>query len=318
MLKKIILVFALSLIICILSGCKNVFKTDTPSIEEKVDKEVEYLDSEIIAMLNSLNSIIYTNYKVIPTEVKQSNTASNPNTQMNESSASQSSEQKDSLETSGESSPSTEQQSNGKSDSGQGSSQSSDKKSDVETLKMEPNTILSIQNTTIDWVKTQSNIEILYTAWITAKIDLSDLGVTDELLDKFSGELNNTTIAIKNQDKIKTMDGLVKMYTVLLELVNSYCSDRNFISIIETKENTLLAYNYIENSNWEEAKNQMEQAQKKFEYIKNSDSIDDNKKVDILRVSVLIKEMQHSLELKDKELVLLKYKDLIKELSLIN
>lgn len=330
MLKKVFLVVSLSLIVCMLSGCKNVFKTDTPSVEEKVDEEMEYLDSEIIAMLNSLNSIIYTNYKVVPTEVKQSNTASNSNVQMNESGSSQGAEQKESLETSGESSSSTEQQSNGQSASSQGSSggsgqsssggsqQGSGNKSDIKTLKMEPNTILSVQNTNIDWLKTQSDIEIFYTAWITAKIDLKDLGVPDELLDKFSRELNNTTLAIKNQDKIKTMDGLVNMYSVLSEFANSYCGDRHTISTIETKRCTLTAYNYIENANWEEAKNQISEAEQKFEYIKNSDNIEANKKVDIARVSVLIKEMKDSLELQNKEIALLKYKDLIQELSIID
>ena len=312
MLKRLSIILLSAIMICTLTGCSNVFKADTPSLEEKVDEEIEYLDSEIISLLNSLNSIIYTNYKVVPTEVKQSNTASNPNSQMNESGGTQNSEQKESLETSGEGGENSQQSSGGKSSSSEKSS-----KTDQKTLKMEPNTILSINTSQIDWNKTKSDIEILYTAWITVRIDMKELGINEELLNNFSMELNDTIIAIKNEDKTKTMQSLVNMYSILYEFINSYCDDRFKVYTIEAKKHTLAAYNYIENSKWEEAENQLEQSEQKFGNVENFGNIQENKKVDIERANVLIKEMKDSLQLKDKEVALLKYKDLIQELSIL-
>lgn len=105
MFKRLSLLFLLIIIIITLSGCTNILSGSKPSLEEKVDEEVEYMESEIIAMLNSLNGIIYTNYKVVPTGIKQSNIISNTNSKLGQTSEDEENQKKDTLETSGESIP---------------------------------------------------------------------------------------------------------------------------------------------------------------------------------------------------------------------
>lgn len=294
--KSIILILILSLFI--LTGCTNVFKIETPTLEEKVDEEIEYLDSEIISMLNSLNNITYTNYKVIPTEVKQSNTASNPNSRMNESSSQNNSEQKENLTSSGESNSNKEN------------------KPEVTSQKMESSTILN-NNTTIDWTKIKSNVEIIHSAWITCQMDLKELGIPEKQLLDFSEYLNNATISCKNEDKLKTMQELVNMYMVLDEFVDEYCNDKFKKNIIDIKKNILEVYLCIETLNWKEAELKISEAEQEFEQIKNSKNVEEHKKVDVERTGILIKELKQCLQLKDKDISLLKYKDLIQELSIL-
>lgn len=310
MIKKIFIILLLVPIVIMLSGCNNVFKTETPSLVDKLHEEIEYLDSELIAMLNNLNGITYVNYRVIPSEVKQTDTASNPNTQMNESGSSPNAEQKESLETSGESASSQTDQQNDNSKS------SSTEESDTKTYKMEETSSLNINNS-IDWNEIKSNIEIVYTAWITIKLDLEELKISEDIINKFSKELNLTILAIKNENKIESMQGLSNMYGILPEFIKNISDDKFKLYTLETKKNTIAVYNCIENSKWEEAKDSINLAKETFKSTNNIENIEEYKKGDIKRVVALLDELSTSLELKDKELALLKYKGLIQELSIL-
>lgn len=190
--------------------------------------------------------------------------------------------------------------------------------SNIKTYKMETTTLLDTNNLNqIDWNKVKSTIEILYTSWITMKIDLREIGINEDLLNEFSEQINNITVSIKNENKIQTMQGLTGMYEILYKCTEEYSTNNYTISTIKTKTYTLNAYNYIENKKWEEAKAEMQKAEDVFANIKNTSDIEDNKKVDIERIIVLITEMKNSLTYKDKELALIKYKNLIQELSVL-
>lgn len=306
MARKLLLTILLIIIIFTLCGCTNIFKADTPSLEEKVDEELRYIDSEVISMLNSFNGIIYTNYKVIPSEIKQTNTASNPNNQMNESGSTTSSEQKESQETSSESTSSSSKS--------QGNTQ--EKKSEVNTLKMEPNTILDNKHN-INWNKIKSNIEILYSSWITIKLDLEKLGVQTELLNEFSDELDKSMISIKKEDTTAAIENLTNLYDILSQFVVMCSNDNYKISIYKTKKSVLYTYKCINDEKWDEAGLKIKEAENTFKEIKDTNNTEDNRRINIQRSNILIKELDKCLQLKDKEVALVKYKALIQELTIL-
>lgn len=70
--KKIIkinicILFLLSILVN-LCGCK---KTDDESVlKQKVNTELSYIDSELVSILNALNNINYSKYKVMSQEVE--------------------------------------------------------------------------------------------------------------------------------------------------------------------------------------------------------------------------------------------------------
>lgn len=69
-LKRFILLFFIIVILFALTGCGQ--KQDNgDSKEEKVDQEIGYLDSKIITMMNQLNNISFSNYKVTSENVRQ-------------------------------------------------------------------------------------------------------------------------------------------------------------------------------------------------------------------------------------------------------
>ena len=77
--KKIIkigicILFLLSILVN-LSGCK---KTDDKAIlKDKVNTELSYIDSELVSILNALNNINYSKYKVMSQEVESTTGNSN-------------------------------------------------------------------------------------------------------------------------------------------------------------------------------------------------------------------------------------------------
>ena len=63
-----------------LIGCSKSKEDENKSIKEKVNSEMIYLDGKIITMLNKLNNISFSNYKVISEDVKEEKTgATNEN-----------------------------------------------------------------------------------------------------------------------------------------------------------------------------------------------------------------------------------------------
>ena len=68
-LRKLSIIFLIIITLFSLTGC-NKNKDDSIK-KEKVNQEMSYLDSKIIAMLNRLNNISFSNYKVVSEDVKE-------------------------------------------------------------------------------------------------------------------------------------------------------------------------------------------------------------------------------------------------------
>lgn len=70
-LRKLPIIFLIIIMLFSLTGCdKNKSENDNNK-KEKVNQEMSYLDSKIIAMLNRLNNISFSNYKVVSEDVKE-------------------------------------------------------------------------------------------------------------------------------------------------------------------------------------------------------------------------------------------------------
>lgn len=69
--RKIPIIFLIIIILFSLTGCNINKSEDYITKKEKVNQEMSYLDSKIIAMLNRLNNISFSNYKVVSEDVKE-------------------------------------------------------------------------------------------------------------------------------------------------------------------------------------------------------------------------------------------------------
>lgn len=80
-----------------------------------------------------------------------------------------------------------------------------------------------------------------------------------------------------------------------------------------TKTNILNAYALIEQEKWDEIKNQISQAENNYNKVLND--INNNKnQYNINKVYILLKEFQNSIDIKDKDVLYLRYKNLIQEI----
>lgn len=365
--KKLLFVCLIT-IIC-LSGCTNIFKVKEPNLEEKVNQEIEYLDSEIVSMINTLNNITYTDYEVISTDIKQSSKASNTNEEMNQSGEKTDTKQKDELETEGEkgtaesqtkeqgdesssseaqekvdnSSTSKQSSENQKSEEGttsskessetqksaeNSSSQSSEGGSDsnetvsnshseVQTFKLKKYSVLDSSDKNIDWDEMKANIEVIYGAWVTIKMDLEEIGVSSEKIDEFINVFNEVLVSIANEDEVEAFDNLTNLYSIMSDFVKEYSTSEYIKNTVITKMYVLKAYNNIIKGEWEAAYNENKQGISVFENVTNNSEINENKKVDVERVKVLLVEFENSINFKDEKVCKLKYKNLIQELSIL-
>ena len=73
--KKIISLSILLILIFTLTGC-NLKTEKEESLNDKVDEEMQYVNTEVLTMLNSLNNITVKNYSVVTKKSNQLNSSS--------------------------------------------------------------------------------------------------------------------------------------------------------------------------------------------------------------------------------------------------
>lgn len=302
-----------------LSSCKS-WGSEEKSIEQKVNTEIAYLDGELLSIVNELNNIKYSRYKVAVQEIQ--NPSNNSGESQSEgSSVKEGSEEKNTKEggeENGENSGSSDSQ-NG---SGQqsGGNQSNDKKKissdgQSKTFSMESNNVLSRENS-IDWEQLKSEVENLYTSWTTIVSDLEEIGVSKEQLNSFANNLDNVTIAIKNENKENTLDSIITLYEMLSKFPESYGADKE-MNVMKTKYNLLTCYKYADTEDWEQLQNATSNLKMGFSNISNQRSDYKGKENNIRNANVIIEEISNSSNIKDKDIFFIKYKNLMQELNVI-
>ena len=179
--KIILYIGIFSILILSLTGCDK--NDDSKELQEKIDAELSYLDTKIVAMLNKINGISYENYIVKADEI---NTKSQSE---EDSGGSQSSSGGASSEEGGKSNSSSEGTSSGNSSSG-GSSDQSNKNS--VKYSMEGNEIL-LQERTPDWNTVKAEVEKLYCSWSTVMLDLYKVNTNNQDILNFNTDLDTAT-----------------------------------------------------------------------------------------------------------------------------
>lgn len=179
---KIVLYLGIfSILILSLAGCDK--SDDSKELQEKIDAELSYLDTKLVAMLNKVNGISYENYVVKADEITSKSQGGE------NSSSSQSSNSGASSEEGGKSNSSSEGTSSGNSSSEGNGGESS--KSSVK-YSMEGNEIL-LKDRTPDWNMVKAEVEKLYCAWSTVMLDLYKVNVNNQDILNFNKDLDVAT-----------------------------------------------------------------------------------------------------------------------------
>ncbi len=299
--KYIITIITLFLIIVIAivgyfvyGNIKESKANSSDMLTEKVISEIEYLGDNIIYIMNELNNISYTNYKIVSEEIEDSSSDEN-------SSSSGSNSGQGGSESSG-----------GQSGSEQGDS---DKKSSITTTNMSnANSILNDDSTDkINWNNVNMKVQDMYSAWTTIMIDLSSLNVNKDDLLKFNSTLDKISSSLEQKDKENALLNCSDLYSLLSKYVNDFSEENS--KIYNVRSNILYSYSEIERDNWEEAVNYIKKADENFASILNN-QINNIDKIDIInKAYVLLNELQEDCNSKDRKVFLINYSNLMQELQ---
>lgn len=300
--KKYIITIAVILgVMLIMFGSYYIYSNtssqeDVDTLKSKVDEEIKYLDSVIVSIMNKFNNITYANYKIVEEKV----TSQNQN-------------QKNSSVKSIES---QEGQSGG---NNKDNSQGNSIENTITNISMDYSSILvNSDNKKIEWNYIKKEIEKMYSTWTTVLIDLNALNVNNTNLLKYNSTLDDITQALENEDKKTSMIKLADLYSLLVSYIKEYSSNNKLIQLLDTKSNILYAYSLAEyEDKWSEMKNYTDKAQNVYNNIINNELKNNDSTNNINKAYVLLNEISKSTSKKDKKIFYINYKNLMKELEII-
>ena len=281
----IIVVIAVIVLLTVYFIKKNSNNEPT-NLEAKVTQEIKYLDDKLISMLNSFNNISYQNFTT-KTDAKNKSQSS---------SKAKSSEEKSEGQESGEESGGEEEV-----------------KESKDTLSIPNSILLSSDSNSINWNELKYEVENLYGVWDTVIADLTAINVNKENIIMFSDILNNLTKNIKEENKINSMSYTGKLYGLLVKYVEEYSKDKEKIDLYNIKLHVLNSYIFAESNKWDESKKEADSAVNLFGSIMTNAKQDQNQTES--KAYIQLNELRKGIELKDKEIYLINYKNLIKELT---
>lgn len=312
MLKNKYLVLSIILIsVFSLTGCSMKSENSSSSLNDKVNSEVDYLDEQLLGMLNKLNNISLQRYIVVSEKITNDSATSSTGENEQMSSGGESGGSNSSGQDSSDSSQSSAQEEGGDSDSSKLDSNSTSMK-----YGMKSNNILS-RTDSVNWEEFNTDIENLYDTWSTITVDLYKQGVNNNMVLNFSSDLQTTLNSIKTQDKNTSLENLSKLYSYIPEFSTSSNGDGLKTNVLKTKSSLVSAYSLVEQDKWEEIQIKLNNTEQNYMPILNDIISNSNKEYNINKAYILIKEMQSSAIDKNKDSFYINYRNLLQELDVI-
>lgn len=295
----ILLFFILFSFLFVLTGCSS----DEKDLKNKAEREIRQLEDKIMAMMNNINSISFSNFVLVEEKIQNNSESSqgSGNEQQNNSSKQQEGDSSKNSSSSSENSGNSERKESGNS-------------KENSKFELKNNGILSNSSNEVDWDSIKSNTEIIYSTWPTTVVDLHQLNVKNEDILNFSNVLDQVTIGVKQEDKVATLNNLASLYAFLPNYRSQISSDNKMLNIDYTKACILNSYALAEQNKWDEMKTQITNGINYFSNVMNS--IDGNGQAQsrVSKIYVLLNELNSSIDLKDKELYYIKYRNAMEEL----
>lgn len=167
----------------------------------------------------------------------------------------------------------------------------------------------------IDWKANKNELELIYTSIPTITLDLYKINIAQDDILNFNKEIDNLTTSVETEDKQKTLNTLVKVYEYIPKFVQNVDCDITYKTIIETKFDIFKAYSNLETDNWKEINNNMTSAVEKYTTLLTSSEVNNNKQASVNKGYVMLNELKNVVDTKDKDVFLIKYKNLLEEIN---
>lgn len=284
--NKCLILGIILILVFSLTGCSSQQEYSKSSMTNKVNSELDYLDDQLLGMLNKLNNISFQKYMIVTEQITSDSSSTSSESSGGSSSESSS---KNSESSEGES-DSSEESSGGDSEGGSSDNSSSSGGSEMSTkYSMRANNILNRTNT-IDWANFNNDIENIYDAWATITIDLYKKEVDNNLVLNFSTDLQSVLNSIKSQDKNASLVNLAKLYSYVPQFSSIVNGDNLKTNVLKTKSNLINAYSVVEQDNWQKVQTELNNTEQNYMPILNGIISNQNKEYNINKAYILIKE----------------------------
>ena len=219
--KKIAMLIIVVLAAVFLSGCS---KGKDGDLKTKVISELNFVNAKTIDMLNKLNNISFESYSIISEQVQ----FSDEEKQNNQSQSGKSTETASGTE---EGASSSQGESNNTSEKKGQQSEQGTSKDKINTTNMVMDVELNKDRNNIDWTTIKNDVELLNESWTIITIDLYTLNANSNTILNFSNKLNTAMVAIKNEDKQKSLTALADLYSSIPEFLREIDADKNMQKI---------------------------------------------------------------------------------------
>lgn len=308
------IVLIVILLVLSLTIYTNASKDNSQNQKEKTFSQIKYIEGKLASLLNTMNNIEARNYSVVTSELSKETTKKSGS----ENSSSKSGSGGESSSSGGSSSGG--ESSKGGSSEGQSSSDSSGQESEGEdsqdNKKFELKSKGVLTNTEdINWESVKSEIETLYTSIPSITIDLYQLDINKEDVLAFNTEFDKLTNVAKDEKKEETLDELTKVYEYIPKFLSSSEQEELYTTLIETKSNVFKAYAKLDGENWQEISKDVKSAIDSFSKLLTSTNIEAREQYNISKAYIMLNELQNAVNLQDKAVFLIKYKNLLEEIN---
>ena len=327
--RKIFIFVLASILVFSLSGCSKIDNTPE-ALGEKVNSEIEYLDSELITMMSDLNNINFSNYLVEAREVEQ---LSKPSEKTSGSSKSSGQGDPQGGGSSGSESQSGGQGGSSSSQSGQNGSQSEtstgagngsgqgksggENAEKIKVTEMVAQSSLDTNYDDVDWEEIKTSIETFYTSWNTIILDLYKLNIASEDITGFSSNLDQLVINIKNQDKPAALATATTLYSYIPKYLDSFSQDSALKDLTTAKMHIMNAYTSATIDAWDVVAGELLLAEQAYTSVMKNNEYMSKKEYNVNKTYITLKELQNAVQYQDKTVFFLKYKNLMQEVDVM-
>lgn len=303
---KYIIIFAIVILVfctgtIIYSFASSNKKNDSGNIYEKIDSEIEYLQTHLLSVINGLNNL-NTEYLITNNEVQNNNNQNNT-TSGGTGTSSGSAASGNSAGGSGAGASSNSSQSN---NDNQG-----DTSANILVSTITTESIMSIDRNNIDWTYIQKEVEKISNSWSIATIDLNSIGVPNNDILAFNDNMDNAFKYIKNKDKQNSLISTANLYSLLSKYKDSYSDNNKEKELLHIKSDIISSYALLDTGKWDNIYSTLGDADKRLLGLINSPDSD----AELQKAYIILKELIKAANNKDVDVCYMKYFYLIKELK---
>ena len=307
--KKIVYIIPVILVVAVAIGfliykVQGKNNSSSADIKDKTLSEVKNLEENFVNIFNELNNVKFEEYTIYTSKEKQQEANSEGGNNASDSSSS-----KDSSDNDGADEETTGGGSKGEEKNGNSSNSKENKK-----YNLEENGVLT-QNQDVDWNNIKKEVENIYFRLSTITLDLYQVNIDQQDIVNFNSEYDKLTKAVKEENKEDTLKKLSILYDYFPKFVENCAEDDKEKILIKTKDSIFKAYSLLDNGEWETIMENVNVASQ--EYTKLITNKNNKNQYNVNKAYIMVNELQNAVNLKDKEIFLIKYKNLLEELKKI-